>query len=286
MDVKKTLFCYFCGASSHERFKLYMAPSETVFICDKCISYAYDDLAQKNPLVAQMSLPFGRKPDLSSEAGEAYAKEITHLRAKAAESQREVDRLRGLLNVALANRELREEKLAKTLARTKKKLAALRTEFSVKFREEVNVRVKERDYALRAKAQELGRREREVEARLQDIEVRLEYKGGQVPPINVPGIQPLFFGKKEGGIYFLALDGVVQYVGKSVDVRSRVAVHLRDKQFNEAWFLPVEDIRELEPLETAVIRWLRPPLNKSAGLSLSAETRASLLERHGFEAEP
>ena len=67
------------------------------------------------------------------------------------------------------------------------------------------------------------------------------------------------------GVYFL-LDGEeVVYVGQSVNVYARVANHRESKRFATAICIPVPR-DELDAVESAFIRRLRPRLNKS-GLS-------------------
>lgn len=62
------------------------------------------------------------------------------------------------------------------------------------------------------------------------------------------------------GIYFLYLRGKLQYIGQAVDVYARIAVHRREKTFDEAKFLACTR-EELNDWEGFFIRLLEPPLN-------------------------
>jgi len=72
---------------------------------------------------------------------------------------------------------------------------------------------------------------------------------------------------KTPGIYF-AIDsqGTIQYIGRSVDINQRWKQHHRCDQLEKvgevqiAW-LEVSDTRLLSPIEKALIKWFRPPLN-------------------------
>lgn len=62
------------------------------------------------------------------------------------------------------------------------------------------------------------------------------------------------------GIYFLCRDGCVLYVGQSINISMRIADHARRYEFDSAYYLPCP-IHELNDLEAALIRSLRPTLN-------------------------
>jgi hypothetical protein len=62
------------------------------------------------------------------------------------------------------------------------------------------------------------------------------------------------------GIYFLCRDNAVLYVGQSVNVAVRVAEHCRRYEFDSVLFLPWPG-DDLNRIEAALIRALRPPLN-------------------------
>lgn len=70
-------------------------------------------------------------------------------------------------------------------------------------------------------------------------------------------------------IYF-AIDsqGVVQYIGRSVNSRARWMSHHRYKQFHEMGgikiaYLQMTDSKMLAEVEAALINWFQPPLNGS-----------------------
>jgi hypothetical protein len=62
------------------------------------------------------------------------------------------------------------------------------------------------------------------------------------------------------GIYFLCRDGALLYVGQSVNAASRVAEHYKRYELDTVFFLPWPG-DDLNRLEAALIRALRPPLN-------------------------
>ena len=69
---------------------------------------------------------------------------------------------------------------------------------------------------------------------------------------------------KRTGIYFLCRDGCLLYVGQSINVAARVTEHYRRYEFDSVLFLPWPG-DDLNRIEAALIRELRPPLNgKSA----------------------
>lgn len=63
------------------------------------------------------------------------------------------------------------------------------------------------------------------------------------------------------GIYFLYLEGELQYVGQSVNVPSRVRDHHTNKRFDAAYFLPVP-LAALAETERFYIQRLNPLLNR------------------------
>ena len=105
----------------------------------------------------------------------------------------------------------------------------------------------------------------------------------------IPGLK-LFPALEVGpGCYFLVRNGAVVYVGQSVNVTSRVAQHYGgEKKFDYVLWLPVP-ASELDRIEGALIRHLRPELNKSLGpLSddfalhdIGIETSDALVARYG-----
>lgn len=62
------------------------------------------------------------------------------------------------------------------------------------------------------------------------------------------------------GIYFLARDNVLQYVGQSVNILSRISFHKNEKEFDTVYYLPWP-ADDLDAPEAALISILRPPLN-------------------------
>jgi hypothetical protein len=74
------------------------------------------------------------------------------------------------------------------------------------------------------------------------------------------------------GVYFLCRDGCVLYVGQSINAAARVAEHYRRYEFESVLFLPWPG-DDLDRLEAALIRELRPPLN---GKTSNGHMRAPL----------
>ena len=67
------------------------------------------------------------------------------------------------------------------------------------------------------------------------------------------------------GIYFLCLNGKIQYIGQSVNVSNRVAQHISEnkKEFNQIFFTPCPE-NQLNDLEGFLVRKFNPPLTKSS----------------------
>jgi hypothetical protein len=73
--------------------------------------------------------------------------------------------------------------------------------------------------------------------------------------------------KPECAVYFLfGVSGVVEYVGKSVNVRSRLKTHSRSPWWNRALYLPTAPAY-VEVLEGAFISVLTPAHNGSPGVT-------------------
>lgn len=88
-------------------------------------------------------------------------------------------------------------------------------------------------------------------------------------PIELSQIKDLFELSIEQintppGIYFLCLDKKIQYIGKSVTISDRVISHIKEnvKQFDKVFYV-VCPLNELDSFETALIRYYKPPLNKT-----------------------
>jgi len=63
------------------------------------------------------------------------------------------------------------------------------------------------------------------------------------------------------GVYFLYLEGALQYIGQSIEPASRLSQHRRGgKMFDRAFVIPVPAFM-LDQVEGALIRHFRPPLN-------------------------
>jgi len=63
-------------------------------------------------------------------------------------------------------------------------------------------------------------------------------------------------------VYFLCKDDRVVYVGKSVNIQSRLQQHLKEKEFDKVYYIRVSP-SQLDTVESALIAMLRPVLNKT-----------------------
>jgi hypothetical protein len=75
--------------------------------------------------------------------------------------------------------------------------------------------------------------------------------------IGIPHLQ--WLKASHPGVYFLVKAGEVVYVGQSINVYGRIGSHV-DKDFDEVFWFPVP-AGELNSVEAAFIRLLKPPLN-------------------------
>jgi hypothetical protein len=78
------------------------------------------------------------------------------------------------------------------------------------------------------------------------------------------------------GIYFLNLEGSIQYIGQSSDVHARIREHTRGKRikFDRAVWIE-RDVTDLDYLEAAYIKQCRPPLNRGIYRSTQPPITAS-----------
>jgi hypothetical protein len=82
-------------------------------------------------------------------------------------------------------------------------------------------------------------------------------------PISLCGIVGLCDPTKQfqrTGIYFLCRDGALLYVGQPSNVVDRISEHAKRYEFDTVLFLPWPRV-DLNRIEGALIRTLRPPLN-------------------------
>lgn len=125
-------------------------------------------------------------------------------------------------------------------------------------------------FATKAEAQEWSLAE---EPKLRDL-VRREGYSRSVPKSRRQSVQLMKLLSSEdiisrselvsmsSGVYFLIKDGIVVYVGQSIDVFARLATHRRDKKFDRVTIIwcPPEILLKLE---AKYIARLRPELNRS-----------------------
>jgi hypothetical protein len=77
---------------------------------------------------------------------------------------------------------------------------------------------------------------------------------------TVHGVQRLEVAS--GCVYFLLLKNQVVYVGQTMNLLSRLQSHRKDKEFDDVWFVIV-DQRSLSETEKAYIKKFNPPLNRA-----------------------
>lgn len=96
---------------------------------------------------------------------------------------------------------------------------------------------------------------------------------------------PVAVRDRPAGIYFLLLGSELVYVGQSVDVETRVAMHIRqrEKTFDRAFWIAVP-VADLLAYESAFVRALDPPGNFWACADDSRD--AEILARFGLEPDP
>lgn len=71
-------------------------------------------------------------------------------------------------------------------------------------------------------------------------------------------------------VYFLIHNRTIIYIGKTVNLLSRIGSHVNDKTFNEIYYLPVPESR-LDEVEQAFIRVLQPKRNGTHKATLASE---------------
>lgn len=78
------------------------------------------------------------------------------------------------------------------------------------------------------------------------------------------------------GVYFLISEGEIVYVGRSINVPSRVNAHLKKGKIKfDAWRMIHCKIEELDDIESSYIMLIRPPLNRDDA-SLAARNESKL----------
>jgi len=87
-----------------------------------------------------------------------------------------------------------------------------------------------------------------------------------VPPglANIKELQKIPFSAFDSpsGVYFLCKGADIVYIGQAKSILHRLSSHKREKEFDSVYFISCH-IEQLTPLETALIHFYRPILNKS-----------------------
>jgi hypothetical protein len=87
-----------------------------------------------------------------------------------------------------------------------------------------------------------------------------------VPPglANIKELQKIPFSAFDSpsGVYFLCKGAEIVYIGQAKSILHRLSSHKREKEFDSVYFISCH-IDQLTPLETALIHFYRPILNKS-----------------------
>ena len=94
---------------------------------------------------------------------------------------------------------------------------------------------------------------------------------------EISGLKDISGELMRSGIYFLCRDSALLYVGQSVNVAQRIVEHFRRYEFDAVFFLPWP-ADDLNRLEAALIRHLRPPLN---GKGANGTMRTSFGDKAG-----
>lgn len=92
---------------------------------------------------------------------------------------------------------------------------------------------------------------------------------------GLDGLQSSMLPPRVSGVYFLCQGDDVLYIGQSVDIHARVLEHRATKQFDRMFFWPTP-ASELDRVEGALIRILKPVLNGNPGPATDAETMESI----------
>jgi hypothetical protein len=103
------------------------------------------------------------------------------------------------------------------------------------------------------------------------------------PPMCLRGVERLhqaMMPPKICGIYFLCSGPELVYVGQSVDVYTRIVGHRDTKEFDRVFYLSVPR-SELDRIEGAFIRALRPCLNGNVGPTTDDEARRLVAQALG-----
>lgn len=65
------------------------------------------------------------------------------------------------------------------------------------------------------------------------------------------------------GIYFLCKNKKILYIGQTVNIHNRLSQHLKNKEFEDVFFVPVHRMF-LDEVERSLINHFAPPLNKQS----------------------
>lgn len=83
---------------------------------------------------------------------------------------------------------------------------------------------------------------------------------------------------REQGVYILLLRGDIVYVGMTINLFERLGSHVKDKVFDEVYFLPVPgNLGRLKMVEATLIRVFDPLLNKSGARPPTPEDMQTLM---------
>jgi hypothetical protein len=88
----------------------------------------------------------------------------------------------------------------------------------------------------------------------------IDFRGMPASLREIVGLCDITDETRRIGIYFLCFNGDLLYIGQSTNAASRVAIHQARCEFDTVFFLPWPR-HDLDRIEAALIRTLRPPLN-------------------------
>ena len=112
--------------------------------------------------------------------------------------------------------------------------------------------------------------------------------------IKIAGLCEITAEVRRVGIYFLCRDSQVLYAGQSVNAVARISEHIaRGVAFDAVFFLPCQ-AEDLNKIERAFIRYLKPPMNRmchtgeltdddAAIISLITNSLSPLISKHRIE---
>ena len=81
---------------------------------------------------------------------------------------------------------------------------------------------------------------------------------------NIEGMKELVPENKNKSIYFLTNNGYLQYIGQSINMRTRIEGHKSrgEIEFDKVNYISGIELEDIDALEMTLIVALKPPMNK------------------------